>query len=794
MFVWAPHKLFGGTTVCCPTCMKPATGETRWGRTQVLHMKDEEAVFIASRHSCLRCRADHHEGGVGRNRCYSFCAGSPDVVDVMPDWVKAAWPLTHFGGRMLCDSALVCTVRAWATRTRWTAIAGVLNELRATKHAQLARSYRVLCDALQVQPVDTCDGYKSLTARWVNDIYERDYKERAPDIAAELLAEIPGEILAVDWTRDAAARCAGHWMFNALDSNGIILNSILTTTTSPNEIAPVLRQLRSRGLQPKAIYVDEECCGAWKGIVADIWPGAAVVLDAFHAIRRLTQTTASTRHPWHKHFCRLISDSVFGDDAELSLRFRKACERGKVQPKIARRLKREYVARHVRNKAAIETSIDEALAEYTARQHAQCGPLLTAKTFAAWGCLKAHVRNGCICDPNGVDVNVLGEKSVTIGGQQFKKVKVARGSSALEGFHAHQKSWLGSQVHSCKRGLALVADGTARFNRRRRNSNSDQLPGTPPVFSPGLLAATHPRHKTFIEDGARRLLACSAVKVATPVRSISDNEVYDVHTLMSKHQCDNEVPHESRSLSGNMACTEKSDPIWSPKGKTCKEPKPCGDVAVRAKGRKKSTSHTTDMPTPVRSLSSNMKPPTISTPKPATSPQSGCRICRMVGTQCRKYRDIQWCETRDVPFDDWVAGPFKLKKAESLAKAKRSAARIGGLRGRPTKKTSMPMDLPQPQIAAMESALPAPKVDTATPGMLQSDATRVPRQTKCRNCKFVGRQCRRLSGIQWCEARDPPFDNWRTDIYPGLKASALKAASKRAARAIGVRGRPPKRR
>ena len=264
--------------------------------------------------------------------------------------------------------------------------------------------------------------------------------------------------------------------------------------------------------------------------------------------------------------------------------------------------------------------------------------------------------------------------------------------------------------------------------------------------------------------------------------------------LMSKHQWNNEVPHESRSLSENTACTESGDPIWAPKGQTRKEPKPCGDVAARAKGRKKSTSHTTDMPTPVRSLSSNMKPPTISTPKPATSPQSGCRICRMVGTQCRKYRDIQWCETRDVPFDDWVAGPFKLKKAESLAKAKRSAARIGGLRGRPTKKTSMPMDLPQPQIAAMESALPAPKVDTATPGMLQSDATRVPRQTKCRNCKFVGRQCRRLSGIQWCEARDPPFDNWRTNIYPGLKASALTAASKRAARATGVPGRPPKRR
>ena len=164
----------------------------------------------------------------------------------------------------------------------------------------------------------------------------------------------------------------------------------------------------------------------------------------------------------------------------------------------------------------------------------------------------------------------------------------------------------------------------------------------------------------------------------------------------------------------------------------------------------------------------------------------------MVGTQCRKYREIQWCETQDVPFDDWVAGPFKLKKAESLARAKMLAARTGGPRGRPTKKTSAPMHLPQQQIAAPESAPPPAIAEAAAPGLLQSDTASAPRQTKCRTCKLVGRRCRRLRGIQWCEERDPPFDNWRSDIYPGLKASALKAASKRAARATGVPGRPAK--
>lgn len=63
-------------------------------------------------------------------------------------------------------------------------------------------------------------------------------------------------------------------------------------------------------------------------------------------------------------------------------------------------------------------------------------------------------------------------------------------------------------------------------------------------------------------------------------------------------------------------------------------------------------------------------------------------------------------------------------------------------------------------------------------------------QRTCRKCKRSGGQCRLHNGIQWCLVHDPPFNEWRENIYPGCKQSARFAAAKRRARATGVKGRP----
>ena len=93
--------------------------------------------------------------------------------------------------------------------------------------------------------------------------------------------------------------------------------------------------------------------------------------------------------------------------------------------------------------------------------------VLTAATNTAWGSLRRHVAAGCLCDPPGIDLNSYGA-TMSVGGDDFQSVASMRGSSALEGFHSHQKGWLGQRaIHSVEAGEALLRDGAVRWNRRR---------------------------------------------------------------------------------------------------------------------------------------------------------------------------------------------------------------------------------------------------------------------------------------------------------------------------------------
>ena len=78
---------------------------------------------------------------------------------------------------------------------------------------------------------------------------------------------------------------------------------------------------------------------------------------------------------------------------------------------------------------------------------------------------------GCLCDPPGVQLNKYGDEC-SVGGESSIEVASMRGSSALEGFHAHQKQWLGPfATHAVEAGTALLRDGTARWNRSRQQGN-----------------------------------------------------------------------------------------------------------------------------------------------------------------------------------------------------------------------------------------------------------------------------------------------------------------------------------
>ena len=126
---------------------------------------------------------------------------------------------------------------------------------------------------------------------------------------------------------------------------------------------------------------------------------------------------------------------------------------------------------------------------FKSQVHQEMGLLFTPETYKAWANLKKHVLAGCLCDPGDMDMNVFSERDFeTFGGEVFQVIRMLRGTSALEGFHYHQKQWLGPLGrHSLEAGLALLTDGTLRWNRKRNNAASTPEDSIPMIFASNLL-------------------------------------------------------------------------------------------------------------------------------------------------------------------------------------------------------------------------------------------------------------------------------------------------------------------
>ena len=238
-------------------------------------------------------------------------------------------------------------------------------------------------------------------------------------------------------------------------------------------------------------------------------------------------------------------------------------------------------------------------------------------------------------------------------------------SAALEGFHLQQKGWLGPHTNSRKRGLALLADGSVRFNRRRRNAESQGSGVTPPVFTAGLLAATDRRYREFVAQGGRRL--CGG-DVACPVRDVSDNRRYSI-----------KLPHDDGVVDRHgVLCSGAGVSAYDCSGAG---PPACELESIPSAG---ASSEATSVQAKEPRNIKKCRLPMVESPK--TVQGTRCRRCLARGSRCHLYKRIQWCEQADVPFDEWVMNIFPSKKIASESKTQRRAERIGMQRGRPKKK------------------------------------------------------------------------------------------------------------
>lgn len=502
MFLWAPDCIDKGLRLSCPACGTPCS-RSWWGEAKILHGVSTCSVYVSRRHACSNCPAQGTKGKASARPERSektFSADSREVVETLPLAMQSALCLSRVG-HSLCDDDLTDFIRSSATHLSWRATSQIISEMRATAWTRrVAVRYFRLCDMLSLRPVHVPRAPPAehrLSCKCIRNLYLSDYHSREEEIHFELGAETGDAILKVDWTVGAAARCGWKFLFNAATGANKMLATVLTDTSCPTEVESSLRDLCARGVAPKVIYVDDECCRAWSHITQKVWPGCCVRLDAHHALKRLTATTASTRNPWHGRFCSMLSDALFTYDAKVLQHIQKAMARHGHLRTLTKNEKKTYVPRVIQNPQQIAKAIDTVIDNFRNKIHCQMGALLTPSTSAAWENLRRHVCRGCLCDPPGVDVVTYEDaEGLRIGNEVFHHVRKLHGTSSLEGFHSHQKRWLGPMgTHAQDTGQALLNDGNLRWNRQRRNDALPEEDHLPPVFAKGLLQEARHRYQ-----------------------------------------------------------------------------------------------------------------------------------------------------------------------------------------------------------------------------------------------------------------------------------------------------------
>ena len=149
----------------------------------------------------------------------------------------------------------------------------------------------------------------------------------------------------------------------------------------------------------------------------------------------------------------------------------------------------EYVPRIIQDGPQIADKISRVIQHFGGKVHSEQGALINSGTYDAWAKLKPHIIKGCVCDPIGVDIYCSDDsKPLHLGSETFHRVRVLRGTSPLEGFHCHQKQWLGQfGIHSQDAGIAQIKDGMVRWNRRRAKKQLSAGGATLYVYAGGLL-------------------------------------------------------------------------------------------------------------------------------------------------------------------------------------------------------------------------------------------------------------------------------------------------------------------
>ena len=469
IFLWDPTMIDPAIEILCPRCGARAV-RSNWNNSKELHVLGNRAIYVARRYECNFCSSSKNaQVGGKRTRC-TFICDDPSILQTLPNLVRKLWSFWDTG-RHLYDPSLVDLIRAMATKCSWSAISNAIREMQSQWwHREVQEVYHMLCEARNLTTMKEsirCPKQLHVTPPMVRKLYILDFKARENCIDESFRAEVGDDVLRVDWTNGAATRCREKHLLNIMDGQGRILTFRFTCNAKPDASKQCMQELFDRGVRPKIVYVDDECCGGWSQMLQTFWPDVVVKLDPMHAMKRLTETTSSTQHPDHGSFCSKLTSCVFKYDGKVMERISQAWLTEHGDSTLPQQVKQKYVPRIIPGPQLIVDAIEKLLQEFRTRKHETEGMLLTVRTEKAWQLLQKHILKGCLSDPLDINLNYGGPVAM-IGGMQFPSIKSSRGTSPVEGLHAHQKQWLGMfGQHDCEVGAALLKDGAWKWNRAK---------------------------------------------------------------------------------------------------------------------------------------------------------------------------------------------------------------------------------------------------------------------------------------------------------------------------------------
>ncbi len=688
VFIWAPHRLDPGLQIHCPACGMAGL-RAEWQRPRTLHSLDSHAAYVTVTYRCSKCPANTRKRSQESRRATksekAFIADSTDIMRSLPGHMVAMRDIVDTG-RVMCEASVGNFVRALSTRASWAATASVYNEMKETAWMRSALfQYLQVCEALSLTPETLPSRVPSswkLQERWVREFFVADSEARRAEVFQEICSTSSSDVLAFDWTVDVAKRYGANFMFNVMCGvTKKIVASAFTRTSGPWEVEGLIKDLKCRGLRPKVVFVDDECCGAWKRMLEGLWPGVVVRLDGMHAIKRLTQTVTSTQHPWHSDFCAMLSNAIYTYDAKVLERLRKARTRAGLSSQMPKGMKSKYVPRVVEDGKAIFKSISAVLEIFVDKKHAEAGPVLTERTMDAWANLREHIRKGCLCDPPGICMNLCDERqNVTIGGDVFPVVRTLRGTSALEGFHAHQKRWAGAWGHhAMDAGMAMMSEGTVRWNRQLTNKLADETDSVPVVYAGGLLKKVNDLSSRVLGRSAFPGYVLGKSDAAEPIKCLTGKRArVEVDSKMRGHS-----RHMPRDMAKQVNHFHKTLTLKSRANRIGK----CRLGRTMPKQTRRPGASEISCSMPAAAAADRHAEQHAETHRQAqrssANPLSKCRRCNLTGTSCRYYNHFQWCASEDIPFNIWLKEVYPKRQAEARDAAAKKASRVGGKRGRP---------------------------------------------------------------------------------------------------------------